>query len=58
MQYRSAAKAPFNLLKVQILLGSSLKATTSSDTLVPAAKLPVTNGGRKKWEKMTKRYGN
>lgn len=56
MQYRSAAKAPFNLLKIQILWGSSLKAATttaipSSDTEVPAAKLPVTNGGRKKWEK-------
>jgi hypothetical protein len=33
MQYRSAAKAPFNLLKIQILLGSSLKATTGGNPL-------------------------
>lgn len=34
MQCRSAAKAPFNLLKIQILLGSSLKATTTTGNLL------------------------
>jgi hypothetical protein len=34
MQYRSAAKAPFNLLKIQILLGSSLKAAKTTGNLL------------------------
>lgn len=34
MQYGSAAKAPFNLLKIQILLGSSLKAVTTTGNLL------------------------